>query len=387
MSLFLIDWRDKMKTYFIDESWNSGDIIMKENDKNFNNQPLFGLCAIGINEERIDIIKNEVEKLKKKYKIQASDLKIKSIYKYKKINFLVELFKFLEQQNAKFLIEIIDKKYQIAINIVNHLIYPPYFTKYDNEIQIMLNIISSYIYYHVSDDFFIEFSDVSRNPSEEKLLRLWDKLKRELEILNDEMSNSIIKHLEESLDDFYLMKRNESISDRPIYTYFLPLPDKNKRGEDLVMLPYVNCFTNILARINQSDNLEDIILYFDEQAHFDKILEHYKILLENNESYLPEMDINPFSDFYFDTKIPELKFKNSEKCIGVQISDLFAGFVCRSIWNIYQDKYNKDELLLLSLLQKNYSLNLITPIDLQQKIFTTIEFFNLVEIRKKFKEN
>jgi len=353
-----------MKIYFIDESWNSGDIIMKENDTKFNNQPLFGLCAIGINENKIDIIKNKVEELKKKYKIQSPELKIKSIYT-KKINFLVELFEFLEKQDVTFLIEIIDKKYQIAMNIVNHLIYPPYFAKHNNEIQIMLNIISSYIYHNISDKFFIKFSYVSRKPSEEKLLKLWDELKKELKTLNNEMSNFIIKHLEESLDDFHLMKQKEDILDRPIYTYFLPLPDKNKRGEDLVMLPYVNCFTNILARINQWENLEEIKLYFDEQAHFDEILEHYKILLENNESYLPEMDINPFSNFYFEGKIPELKFKNSKECIGIQISDLFAGFVCRSIWNMYENKYNENNLLLLSLLQKNYSINLVAPIDLQ----------------------
>jgi len=370
-----------MKIYFIDESWNSGDIIMKENDKKFNNQPLFGLCAIGIDEDKIDIIKNKVEELKNKYKVQSPELKIKSIYN-KKINFLVELFEFLEKQDVTFLIEIIDKKYQIAINIVNHLIYPPYFTNYNAEIQMMLNIISSYIYHNISDKFFIEFSYVSRKPGEEKLLKLWDKLKKELKALNDEMSNSIIKHLEESLDDFYLMKRNESISNRPIYTYFLPLPDKNKKREDLVMLPYVNCFTNILARINQRENLEEIKLYSDEQAHFDKILEHYKILLESNENFLPEMNINPFSNFYFASQIPDLNFKNSKECIGIQISDLFAGFVCRSIWNMYENKYNENNLLLLSLLQKNYSINLVAPIDLQQKIFTTIELFSLLQIRQ-----
>ena len=369
-----------MKIYFIDESWNSGDIIMKENDKEFNNQPLFGLCAIGIDEHKICIIKKKVEELKNEYKVQSSELKIKSIYN-KKINFLVKLFKFLEDQDVTFLIEIIDKKYQIAINIVNHLIYPPYFTEYNNEIQIMLNIISSYIYHNISNKFFIEFSYVSRKPSEKKLLKLWDKLKKELEALNDEISNVIIKHLEKSLDDFHLMKQNKSISDRPIYTYFLPLSDKNKRGEDLVMLPYVNCFTNILARINQRENLEEIKLYFDEQAHFDKILEDYKNSLENNESYFPMMDINPFSNFYFEEKIKKLKFKNSKEYIGIQISDLFAGFVCRSIWNMYKNEYNKNNLLLLSLLQKNYSINLVAPIDLQQKIFATIELFSLLLAR------
>ena len=376
-----------MKIYFIDESWNSGDIIMKENDKNFNNQPLFGLCAIGIDENKLVLIENKIKELKRKYKIQSPELKIKSIYKYKKIAFLIELFEFLKNKNVDFFIEVIDKKYQIAINIVNHLIYPPYYTSYNPEIQMMKNIIATHIYHHISDNFFIEFSNISRNPSEKKLFDLWKNLKKELEKLNDELSKPIIKHLEESIDDFQLMKQNENKNNRSIYTYFLPLPDKNKRGENLVMLPYVNCFTNILARINQKENLSSIKLYFDEQAHFDEILEQYKLLLESNETFLPEMNINPFSNFYFDSKIPDLNFKNSKECIGIQIADLFAGFVCRSIWNIYQNKFYEEELLLLSLLQQMYSINLVAPINLQQKIFTSIELINLIKERQKSKDN
>jgi len=376
-----------MKIYFIDESWNSGDIIMKENDKNFNNQPLFGLCAIGIDENKLVLIENKIKELKRKYKIQSPELKIKSIYKYKKIAFLIELFEFLKNKNVDFFIEVIDKKYQIAINIVNHLIYPPYYTSYNPEIQMMKNIIATHIYHHISDNFFIEFSNISRKPSEKKLFDLWKNLKKELEKLNDELSKPIIKHLEESIDDFHLMKQNENKYNRPMYTYFLPLPDKNKRGENLVMLPYVNCFTNILARINQKENLSSIKLYFDEQAHFDEILEQYKLLLESNETFLPEMNINPFSNFYFDSKIPDLNFKNSKECIGIQIADLFAGFVCRSIWNIYQNKSYEEELLLLLLLQQMYSINLVAPINLQQKIFTSIELINLIKERQKSKDN
>ena len=100
----------------------------------------------------------------------------------------------------------------------------PTFIRFTFFIEIILylvstkNIIATYVYHNISDNFFIEFSNVSRNPNEEKLFKLWENLKIELENLNDELSNSIINHLKESIDDFYTMKQNEDYFNRAIYT-------------------------------------------------------------------------------------------------------------------------------------------------------------------------
>lgn len=114
--------------YYIDESGSTGDLLMEEGNLDFSEQEYFTLACIGLDDNILVDLENFISKLKKKYKIQSKELKfgkIKHIFG-KKIGFILELLKYIEE-DSKVLIEIVDKRYIIATNIVNCLINPPYF--------------------------------------------------------------------------------------------------------------------------------------------------------------------------------------------------------------------------------------------------------------------
>lgn len=364
-------------TYYIDESGNTGDLIMSSNNENFSSQEYFSLACIGIEDNQINEFEKTIIDLREKYKIKSEELKSTSIYN-KKINFIDELIDYLKNINANVLIELVDKKYIIAINMVNCLIHPPYFTKHNAEAQQLMIIIASYLYNYLPISLYIEFSNIARNPSGEGLEVLFSNLKQCLKDLNSDTSLAIISHLKESYDDYEMMKK-ENKTDRPAYTYFLPLPDKNKRGQLIGMLPHISSFTNIHARLNLihgNDLLKQKIIH-DNQDHFDEIIQHYHESSVKNtvdESH----NINPNSNF---TEYTELKFGDSKQSLGIQVADLFAGLsakVAQSINSNNTKLKTTDFNIALSILNKiqllnnkrlGLGLNIVATEEIQEKIF------------------
>lgn len=78
------------KNYYIDESGNTGDA--KINETNFSDQLFFTLAAVSIVDEIV--INKEIERLKRKYRINLTELKASKLYG-KKDKFLYDLFFFL----------------------------------------------------------------------------------------------------------------------------------------------------------------------------------------------------------------------------------------------------------------------------------------------------
>jgi hypothetical protein len=370
--------------YYIDESGSTGDLIITKDNLNFSSQKYFTLACIGLEDEKLIDLENFIKELKKKYKIQNKELKfgkIKHIFG-KKIGFVLELLKYIEE-DSRILIEIVDKKYIISTNIVNCLINPPYFQPNKNleeEKQLHL-FLAQWVYDYVPNTFFIDFSNIARNPSKEGLEKLFNDLKKIANESNNKMSESILGYIEESIDDYNLMqeqlKNNENT--REAYTYFLPLPDNNKRGELIGILPNISSFTNIHARLNylHSHDLSSITIIHDNHAHFDEIIKHYHqtaIDDKTDKNKLYEM-----ADFRF-SNIGDLEFQDDKNQIGLQIADIFAGLINKAIPYILNEekKLNeKENAILLQILTSLYyqkAINFVLPtFHNMEKIFPLLE--------------
>jgi hypothetical protein len=267
----------------------------------------------------------------------------------------------------------------IATNIVNCLLYPPYFAKESYKTQQIKIIMASHLLDNLSNEFFTEFSNITLNPSENGLLKLFNELRIWLTNHNDELSIAMIPHLEESFDDFKIMNNNENLN-RPSFSYFLPLPDKNKRNQLVGILPDISCFTNIHARLNSihSDLTNHTIMY-DDQDHFNNIITNYHQDSINNNT--ENFYLNPNSDFNFKGST-KLEFANSKEIVGIQISDLFAGFSSKLIYEIIHSKNDNNTDIKLSILnniqkmnnkQKGLGINIVSSSLRQEKIFLTIQ--------------
>lgn len=366
--------------FYIDESGNTGDLVMTEENLNFSSQEYFTLSCVSLKDEKLNELESLIKELKKKYKIQNKELKfgkIKHIFD-KKIGFILELLKYIED-DSRILIEIVDKKYIIATNIVNCLVNPPYFqkTKDIEDEKTLHQLLAQWIYHHIPNDFFIKFSDIARNPSEKGLNELFQNLLDAIERVNDEMSNAVKDNVKESIDDYKIMKRKSECNKdmREAYTYFLPLPDKNKRGELIGMLPHISSFTNLHARLNHiyGDDLSFITIIHDNHAHFDEIIKQYHHEAMNSK----EIENNKFemADFNF-TSISKLEFHDDKNKIGLQIADIFAGLINTAVpYFIKNEKMltTNQEAILLQILTSLYfqkAINFVLPMNHNnEKIF------------------
>jgi len=358
--------------YYIDESGNTGDLIMTEENLNFSSQEYFTLACIGLEDEKLIDLENYIKKLKKKYKIQNKELKfgkMKHIFG-KKIGFILELLKYIEE-NTNILIEIVDKKYIIATNIVNCLVSPPYYQPKKNieeEKQLHL-ILAQWIYQYIPNEFFIDFSNISRTPSEEGLDKLFQNLLKIIEGIDSEISNFMLENVIESIDDYELTKKEveKNKNMREAYTYFLPLPDYNKRGELIGVLPHIASFTNLHARLNylHGGKLSDITIIHDNHAHFDEIIKEYHQSARDN---IDEKKVYEMADFKFQT-ITNLEFHDDKNKIGLQVADIFAGLINRAIPYIIKKEISLTEheyAILLQILTSLYfqkSINFVLPLN------------------------
>ena len=371
--------------FYIDESGNTGDLVVSEKNSNFSNQEYFTLACVSLQDSRIKHLEEFVENLKLKYKIQAKELKfskIKSLFG-KNIDFVFELLNEIQKKSYKksyFIIEIVDKKYIICANIVNCLITPPYFQKdlEQEEMDFVHKYLPQWLYDNITLQFLIKFTNIARNPSEIGLKELFDELLILAKNVRDPLSEFIVESITDTMDIFEKFKKCENL-DREAYTYFLPLPDISKKGQLIGILPYISSFCNIHARLNHlfHRNLSKVEFIHDNQSYFDDIIKYYHDSAVNN-----TMDKRKFgfSDFVF-TNISSLKFQDDKALIGLQIADIVAGFINKAIPVLLErkdaaldeKKYNT-MIRIITLLYSKHSINFVLPPKHNEYLFNYFNF-------------
>jgi len=202
------------------------------------------------------------------------------------------------------------------------------------------------------------------------LNELFQNLIDEIEKINNESSNNIREKVKKSIDDLKTMKQQSKDNDdmRDAYTYFLPLPDKNKRDELIGILPHIASFTNLHARLNSlhSHDLSSVTIIHDNHAHFDEIIEDYhKTAIDDTSD---KNRVYEMADFNF-TTISNLEFHDDKNKIGLQVADIFAGLINRAIPYIIKKEISLTEheyAILLQILTSLYfqkSINFVLPLN------------------------
>ncbi|WP_322846762.1 DUF3800 domain-containing protein [Pseudomonas sp. B33.4] len=330
-----------MVKYYLDESGNSGDVLSLKNGLGFAGQPFFTLAAVGLRE--VDSIESIINALKAKYKVQAAELKSTKIYKDKP-GFILDLVKELVKAGVPFFVEAVDKRYYVSTAIVNHQVLPPYFTGDESnaEMQKMRNFISDHMAREMPDQYFNDFFMSCRSPTEESVLRSMGTIKS-FYVGEDCFGEykQFAEHMDSSVEDYHDLKKQ--LGDKAI-KMFVPIPDKNKRGEDVYLLPHVSSLTNILARVNVAHDrdLSGVIFVHDKQDHFDGALNDIKELMLNF-SAPANSPPTPNSDFSFVDGV-ELEFADSLKSIGVQVADVLAGFTSRYFAEFFRQDGEVDDI-------------------------------------------
>lgn len=357
--------------FYIDESGNTGDLARTDPTLDFGGQAVFSLAAIGLEDECS--LTEELAALRKKHNVQATELKLSRILK-RKPTFALDAVELLIRNDFPFFVEIVDKKYQLAVSITNGFIWPPYFNTEESQETVWLkNIFADYLHQKLSNEVFFAFVQCMNFPSNQNTAAYFDLLKEFVSQDSHDVANGIVSQVVESKDDFRLMIEREG--DRA-HRRFLPIPDIGKREQEVWLLPNYSSFTNIYARMNLflAGNLEGTRIFHDEQTHFDEIIAAAKFQAEEaNVSF--EKFKPPYSDYNF-KQISDLFFKASPESTGVQLADIVAGLCMR--W--YQAHLKKEDdtqvldqateaLLHHSNSNRGVGINIVGPHNMAERLF------------------
>ncbi|EGD45805.1 hypothetical protein Cpap_0172 [Ruminiclostridium papyrosolvens DSM 2782] len=323
--MFLIlDESGKTGTQKYDFSWN------------FSKQPYFLLCGILIPEKNVEAIENKINELHKRYKIQGEFKSTKETVK-KNINELTEEFwNIIYRNECKILIEVVNKKFCIAMQIVNCCIFPYYdfneeqYYSYDS--GVVRRSFANYIYDKISDNLFGDF--VEMFDSDKKDL---DKLKSLCCRLIDEADNTHIKeYVEETLDSI------NNYSERGLLLrHLFPLVDYYKSGNSAVAVcPHIDSFNNILSK-TESISLSNVI--HDKMNELSEALQQAAI--QQNR---------------------EIEFGDSKKNALLQLADFWAGTIREAVEKVLLNGETENKII-NDIIQ--YDLNFVSSFSEQLKLF------------------
>lgn len=319
---------------FIDESGNSGDLIRKNMDLDFAGQRIFVLSAIKIDDSKYSQLERTIKDLKKKHKINSKELKSTTLFK-KKPGFIFDLIIELARTKTELLIEIVDKKFYICCSIVNHQIFPPYFTgdESDGSFQLQRNIISDYLTRNLTEKEFQAFANSCIELNEESLNASWNALLEFSNIKSDNYSNILSNHINKTKDDYEIFKQRFGVDSA--LNKFVPIPDIGKHNQKIYLLPQISCLTNIIARVNHGTDLDKVKFLHDEQKYFDNImLENVNLMPE-----LVDIDISFHYANFSVLRKPIVLFENlSSDNLFIQIADIISGFMMRYVCKVVNDE-------------------------------------------------
>ncbi|WP_421670295.1 DUF3800 domain-containing protein [Rahnella sp. EDr1-12] len=366
--------------YYLDESGNTGDLINKKNDMGFAKQPIFSHSCIGIEDINLPNLTDFIIDLKRRYQIDEK-LELKSQDHYIKNPYLVfEIIEYIVDNDLPIICEVMDKKYNVAVSIVNHLIVPPMEDESDGKSQYIRTIVSDFITRKAPDSCYTSFLKLCKIPNEENLISTIEDLKgffiSEKDSIDDD--GNTVKMLDATIDEYYTLK--ELSDDKEIINKYVPIPDSDSNGNVVRLLPNVLSFYNQIARLNKihSKKLSEVELYHDTSSEFADPLRYCIQNIKNIDADLmPQVsacDYNVTEDL-------SLFFIDSKESIGVQIADIIAGFLNRYVYGLLYKEIEMDIIYhltfnkLMDFNRTNDSLgtNFVLPISKREIIFSEFE--------------
>ncbi|MBM7114636.1 DUF3800 domain-containing protein [Archangium primigenium] len=311
--------------FYIDESGSSGGLARPGAHFAFGGQQIFVLACLGVDDE--SALAAELVRLKKHYRIQSPEMKSSSVEGKERL--MTELAAFIRTHQLPMMIELVDKRFMIATNILMTLVLPPIDDiNFMPENQWMINLMAEYIHENAPLTAFEAYAAACDAPSPKSVTSAFQSMLEWLEprSRSEDIAEALHRGTAKSFGEFLQAGPENEAAQRRV----LPMPDVGKRGQSISMLPNLSSLTNIYARINQlrAGRIADVTLIHDEQAHFDAILLEAKAMTEElvgNGLTVPF----PHADYRFKEKA-SLRFVKSQGHPGIQAADLLAGFMMRS---------------------------------------------------------
>lgn len=315
------------RTYFLDESGNSGDLAHPGERFDFDRQEVFVLVAVGV--EDPSSLDSPIADLKRRFRVQAPELKSTSVRD--KPGVVTDLVELLGNLDAHILAEVVDKRYFIAVHIITSLVLPPIPGRpLDPQTLWVSNHLAEYLAKAPVSVFrmFVRACQAPSGGAIEAAFRsilVWLGQSGHKGEIAYALRDATGRGLQEFLDERPALPETQA--------RWLPLPDPSLSGSPLWILPNLSSFANLYARINRvrSGKLATVNLVHDEQRYYEHVLESGKRTAEG----LSKRGLAPGlhrADWDF-REVAALQFQPSNHSTGIQAADVLAGFLMRYVRN------------------------------------------------------
>lgn len=304
------------KVLYLDESGKTG--TQRYTEKwNFSTQPYFALCGILVYEHTENELIQLLDELRKNFKIQGEIKSTKEVVRKNSNTIISQLWEKQKELNAEMFIEIVNKKFCIAMMITNYCVFPYYDFSPEDYNSFQANLIrrnfANYICESISDDLmgeFVEFFDDNTQDISEFTL-LCNKL---IEELGEEYIMEFIKGTIDSVknhDKLGLLQR-----------HLFPLVDYYKgKCSSVAVCPHIDSFNNVLNRLN---TFEDLAIVHDKISDLEDALKQT----------VKERKIENI-----------MQFGNSRESNLLQIADFWCGILKESVIKILQGDDNINPII------------------------------------------
>jgi len=314
--------------YYIDESGNTGDLTTAGGEIYGFEQRMFTLAAVGCDID--DAFMERFKVLRTAHRIQSPE--VKSRQAYNRPQFVSDLLDLLEERGCPIFIEAVDKHYFVIANIIDRIVVP-YLGPCDVQPRslwikgVMADHMAIYGPPELAQAFiaccqsrdYVEVRDFYK-----QIIR-WTQKSR---LPTEGVADAFVRFTRDSLKDFRKLPKAKAVESA------LPIPDTSPKGRLLWVLPNLTSFTHIYARINRflEKQVSGVTLFHDQQLQFDDVLRQNKGLMEGFIAQNMKLPLKT-ADFEF-SESAKLEFIHSHDSIGIQISDVLAGFVARYIQDV-----------------------------------------------------
>ncbi len=309
-------------SYFIDESGHTGD-LSSASGLDFAGQPIFALAAIGVPEP--EALAAKLEELRAVHRCGPGELKSTMT---RLAPFVFDLADALEQLNCHPFIELVDKRFFVAIHIVNrllcgdlpiHAVPMPY-----------RNAIAEFLTDGTEDDALSRYLDLCRNPTIEGVRDLLQHLWNWFDASDEEIAR---------IAQFLVMEARDRAAVSRDPAPFLPIFDVTERNRKVWILPNFQCLTNIYARINKSrpEGLGGVRLIHDGQLQYAQVLTDAKMRMETSVGRRG-VAVASVRRLSASRRRQPLHFEASARSPCLQAADLVAGCAMRFAKSALGDK-------------------------------------------------
>lgn len=320
----------KKYSVFMDESGNSGSNFLDLQ------QPIFSLIGLGINDDRMVDIINEIDKIRKKYKVMKGHrLHAKRMNVDRREKMTREIIEMLMTKEFSLFFSIIEKKYLISTYIDSDLYDPYYNDNCDNTWTypgIKHNERANFFYNNIKEDTIVACGKAFQTGEDLKIA--FELIKRDIHGKKYEIDLYDIlcgaeRHLEDLADTIsYLNSGNDEMAPK----------------SGVAQSPNLISFCGLLSKIEYFHSMIEgskVKLVFDHSRQFnlsfsnffDKLKNAKKISIKSEDKYPSVMGYDHIESF---------NFEKSENSIFLQLADLIATAIMKVTQKVLNDKKNQN---------------------------------------------